>query len=111
VLPRYAITSISAAAILAGLSVAAASSDALIGAKVFVDRGNPPTFRLLDATESAQVGLGRSVFDTQWAAAGTPGVAGRVGIGPLFNATSCNACHHEGEGGRGPEGDGPAPIA
>jgi CxxC motif-containing protein (DUF1111 family) len=111
VLPRYAITSISAAAMLAGLSVAAASSDAPIGAKVFVDRGNPPTFRLLDATESAQVGLGRSVFDTQWAAAGTPGVAGRVGIGPLFNATSCNACHHEGEGGRGPEGDGPAPIA
>ena len=110
-LPRYAITSISAAAILAGLSGAAASSDAPIGAKVFVDRGNPPTFRLLDATESAQVGLGRSVFDTQWAAAGTPGVAGRVGIGPLFNATSCNACHHEGEGGRGPEGDGPAPIA
>ena len=45
-LPRYAITLISAAAILAGVSVAAASSDAPIGAKVFVDRGSPPTFHV-----------------------------------------------------------------
>jgi CxxC motif-containing protein (DUF1111 family) len=98
-------------AILVGLSAQAESSDAPIGVKAFVDRRNPPSYRLLDGAESEQVGLGRSVFDTQWTAAGTPGIAGRVGIGPLFNATSCNACHHEGEGGRGPEGDGPAPAA
>jgi CxxC motif-containing protein (DUF1111 family) len=40
-------------------------------------------------------------------------MAGRVGVGPLFNADSCNACHNQGEGerGQGPEGDGAAPIA
>jgi CxxC motif-containing protein (DUF1111 family) len=98
-------------AILVGLSAQAESPDAPVGGKAFVDRGNPPSYRLLDEAESAQVRLGRSVFDTQWAAAGTPGVGGRVGVGPLYNATSCNACHHEGEGGRGPEDDGPAPTA
>jgi len=97
-------------AILVALSAQAGSSDAPIGGKAFIDRRNPPSYRLLNRTESAQVSLGRSVFDTQWAAAGTPGIAGRVGVGPLFNATSCTACHHEGEGGRGPEGDGAAPT-
>jgi CxxC motif-containing protein (DUF1111 family) len=98
-------------AILVGLSAQAESPDGPIGGKPFIDRHNPPTYRLLDQSESARVDLGRSVFDTQWVAAGSPGIAGRVGLGPLFNATSCNECHNEGEGGRGPAGDGPAPIA
>jgi len=76
-------------AILVGLSAQAESPDAPVGGKAFVDRRNPPSYRLLDEAESAQVSLGRSVFDTQWAAAGTPGVGGRVGVGPLYNATSC----------------------
>jgi len=98
-------------AILVGLSAQAESPDAPVGGRAFVDRRNPPSYRLLNEAESAQVTLGRSVFDTQWAPAGTPGVGGRVGVGPLYNATSCNACHNEGEGGRGPEGDGAAPTA
>ena len=56
--------------------------------------------------ETAQFQLGRSVFATEWAAAGAPGVAGR-----LFNATSCSACHSEGGHGRGPTGDGLVPLA
>ena len=98
-------------AVLVGLSAQAESPDAPLGGKAFVDRRNPPSYRLLDAAESARDNLGRSVFDTQWVAAGSPGIDGRVGVGPLFNATSCNACHNEGEGGRGPAGDGPAPTA
>jgi CxxC motif-containing protein (DUF1111 family) len=98
-------------AILVGLTAQAESPDAPIGGKAFVDRRNPPSYRLLDQTESARGSLGRSIFDTQWVAAGSPGIAGRAGVGPLFNATSCSACHNEGEGGRGPAGDGPAPIA
>jgi CxxC motif-containing protein (DUF1111 family) len=98
-------------AVLVGLSAQAESADAPLGGKAFVDRRNPPSYRLLDAAESARDHLGQSVFDTQWVAAGSPGIAGRVGVGPLFNATSCNACHNEGEGGRGPAGDGPAPTA
>jgi CxxC motif-containing protein (DUF1111 family) len=97
-------------AILVGLSARAESPDATVGGKAFIDRRNPPSYRLLGEAESAQVTLGRSVFDTQWAPAGTPAVGGRVGVGPLYNATSCNACHNEGEGGRGPEGDGAAPT-
>jgi CxxC motif-containing protein (DUF1111 family) len=98
-------------AILVGLSAQAGSSDTPIGAQAFADRRNPPSYRLLDAIESAQVNLGQSVFDTQWLAAGVPGSAGRVGVGPLFNAASCTSCHDEGGRGRGPAGDGTAPIA
>src|SRR5215469_14601046 len=29
----------------------------------------------------------------------------------LFNATSCDSCHHAGAGGNGPTGDGPVPVA
>jgi CxxC motif-containing protein (DUF1111 family) len=98
-------------AILVGLSAQAGSSDASIGAEAFIERRNPPSYRLLDRTESAQVDLGQSVFDTQWLAAGMPGISGRVGVGPLFNAAACNACHDAGGRGRGPAGDGTAPIA
>jgi CxxC motif-containing protein (DUF1111 family) len=64
-----------------------------------------------DEIESAQFKLGQSVFDTEWVAAGAPGIPGRVGLGPLFNAASCTACHKEGAHGRGPTGDGPVPAA
>jgi len=60
--------------------------------------------------QSAQVALGESVFNTVWAPAGTPGVV-RRGLGPLFNAASCVACHVNGGRGHGPAGDGPAPPA
>ena len=96
---------------LIGLSARADNVDAPLGGKAFADRLHPPSFRPLDAGESAKVILGRSVFDTEWAPAGTSVTTGRVGVGPLFNANSCNACHNEGERGRGPVGDGPAPTA
>ena len=99
------------AAVLIALSAQAESPDAPIAGKAFVDRRNPPSYRLLDETESAQVKLGQSVFDTEWVAAGAPGIAGRVGVGPLYNAPSCNSCHNGGERGRGPAGDGTAPMA
>jgi len=82
-------------AILVGLGFRAESSDAPIRGEI----------------ESAQIKLGQSVFDTEWVAAGTPGSPGRVGLGPLFNAASCAACHKEGAHGRGPTGDGPVPAA
>jgi CxxC motif-containing protein (DUF1111 family) len=91
-------------------SAQAGNSDAPIGVKPFEDPHNPPSYRPLDASESSQVKLGLSIFNTLWAAAGTAGVEGRVGIGPLFNANSCNACHHDGGRARGPAGDGPAPT-
>ena len=86
----------------------------------------PPPGRLLSAPEPAQVALGRSIFNTQWSPASAPsadspsvdtppatalGSIRREGLGPLFNAASCNSCHNEGAGGRGPTGDGQIPIA
>ncbi len=81
-------------AVLVGLSAEAHCADAPI-----------------DQSRLARIGLGKSVFETQWAVAGTPGVAGRVGVGPLFNASACNVCHDGGERGRGPVGNGLAPSA
>lgn len=97
--------------ILAGLSSGAEGFDAPFGARAFVDPDHPPPYRPLDSRESAQVILGQSVFETQWVAAGMPSITGRVGLGPLFNATSCNACHSGGQRGQGPAGDGPVPTA
>jgi CxxC motif-containing protein (DUF1111 family) len=85
------------------------NTGAPIGRKPFEDPHNPPSYRPLDASESSQASLGLTIFTTQWAAAGTPGV-GRVGVGPLFNANSCNACHGGGGRGLGPAGEGAAPI-
>ena len=66
--------------------------------------------RSIGKTESAQLALGESVFNTVWVSGGTPGVA-RRGLGPLFNAASCAACHVNGGQGNGPVVDGPAPTA
>ena len=95
----------------------------------------PSRERLFRDPIPAQVALGRSLFNTQWSparalSANTPaaeapsvdalaaaptttqlGPARREGLGPLYNATSCNTCHNEGAGGRGPAGDGPIPTA
>ena len=87
--------------ILIFLSAFAHSSDVPIGSKPFVDHSHPPSYRLLDTAESTLAGLGQSVFEIQWAAAGTPGNT-RTGVGPLFNATSYNDCHHDGARGSGP---------
>jgi CxxC motif-containing protein (DUF1111 family) len=97
--------------VLVGLSAQAKGSDASVGGKTIADRPHPPSDRLLHETESARVDLGQSVFKTRWVAAGTPSTVRREGVGPLFNAASCDACHNDGSGGRGPTGDGPAPIA
>jgi CxxC motif-containing protein (DUF1111 family) len=63
-----------------------------------------------DEAEAARVKLGRTLFNTEWVAAGTTGVDRHKGLGPLFNATSCNACHKDGGRAPGPTGDGSVPI-
>lgn len=98
-------------AVLVGLSAQAHSAAAPIGGKPFVDPHHPPTYKPIEQSELAQIALGQSVFETQWVAVGMTGIAGRVGLGSLYNAASCNTCHNGGERGRGPEGDGPAPNA
>ncbi len=50
------------------------------------------------------------MLNTQWVPAGTPHAERRDGVGPLFNAPSCDECHNEGAHGRGPESGGLAPF-
>lgn len=60
--------------------------------------------------EVAAISTGRSVYDRHWVPAGKPGIG--QGLGPLFNANSCAACHGSGgEGGKAPATDGPAPAS
>jgi CxxC motif-containing protein (DUF1111 family) len=56
----------------------------------------------VDAGGQARIDLGHAVFNTQWHPAGTENAARRDGLGPLFNASACDACHNEGAHARGP---------
>jgi CxxC motif-containing protein (DUF1111 family) len=87
-----------------------AESDAL-GRRPFGDARDPPSYATLIEPEQARVELGHAVFNTQWVPAGTANAGRRDGLGPLFNAAACDACHNEGAHGRGPTGDGDAPGA
>jgi CxxC motif-containing protein (DUF1111 family) len=92
------------------LSVTRAASEAPIGTQPFTDHRNPPSYRKLSESELARYDLGMTVFNTQFVVAGTPNAGRRDGVGPLFNSSSCDACHNNGAHGRGPAEDGPAPA-
>ncbi len=100
------------AGILALFALAGIHADAdVLGRTAFTDARNPPFYQKLDESEHAQADLGHAVFNTQWVPAGTANASRRDGLGPLFNAAACDACHNEGAHGRGPTGDGDAPAA
>ncbi len=52
------------------------------------------------ATVSREFVEGRDLFEKIWEP-GRPGPAGGDGLGPLYNADSCAACHHQGAPGGG----------
>jgi len=88
---------------------APAPSAPSLGIAPFLNSRDPPFYRRLDAATQARAQLGHAVFNTQFVPAGTAG-GGRIdGLGPLFNAASCDECHNEGADARGPRADGPAP--
>jgi CxxC motif-containing protein (DUF1111 family) len=68
-------------------------------------------YPILDSAAAAAIDLGKSVFETQWTSASAPRIDARVGLGPMFNAASCNTCHFQGGHGEGPISDGPTPVA
>src|SRR5690349_19866538 len=56
----------------------------------------------LEATEVAAKPDGKELFNREWIA-GDPRSHGGDGLGPVFNDTSCVACHNQGgAGGSGP---------
>jgi CxxC motif-containing protein (DUF1111 family) len=96
------------AAALLGILTSTATA-APLDPQPFTDRRNPPSYRKLSEAELARFGLGMAVFNTHFVIAGTPDAGRLDGVGPLFNSSSCDACHNNGARGRGPTGDGPAP--
>ncbi len=102
------------AALVAGLAVCcnvALAERPAFGIEPFVNHRDPPFYLALSDAQRARADLGHEVLNTQWVPAGTPHAERRDGVGPLFNAPSCDECHNEGAHGRGPMGDGLAPFA
>jgi CxxC motif-containing protein (DUF1111 family) len=64
-----------------------------------------PARNLLEAHRPAFF-VGNSFFNVNWVIAPSS-VAGRDGLGPLFNARSCSGCHFKDGRGRPPEPDTP----
>ena len=69
----------------------------------------PRPWRALSADEQATFDLGYALFNTEWSPANQP-PGRRDGLGPIFNAQSCDACHNARRRGRGPRTDGDAPA-
>lgn len=94
----------------AGLNGAVFAAGTVTPYADFVDPREPPPYRALSSGERDAFELGHAVFNTQWVPAGTPRAQRRDGLGPLFNAASCDACHNNGARGQGPGGSGPLPV-
>lgn len=86
------------------------AAQSLFGVEPFIHHRDPPFFLPLDEAQRARAELGHEVLNTQWVPAGTPHAERRDGVGPLFNAPSCDECHNEGAHGRGPASAGLAPF-
>lgn len=63
----------------------------------------------LDVTKRAEFSIGNAFFNSPWVVAPASASA-RDGLGPLFNARSCDACHNNDGRGRPPE-HGEIPIS
>ena len=96
-------------AVLSSPLAVAGSGSALIGSMPYVDHRNQPPILPLSGALADRYQLGHAVFNTDFLAVGTPGAGRRSGLGPLFNAASCDECHNEGAHGRGPDYEGPMP--
>jgi CxxC motif-containing protein (DUF1111 family) len=64
----------------------------------------------LDVQQRAEFFIGNAFFNSPWIVAPASASA-RDGLGPLFNARSCDACHNNDGRGRPPEHAGERPIS
>ncbi len=78
---------------------------------VYLNHRDPPPYLPLSGSLAERYALGHAVFNTDFLPAGTAGAGRRLGLGPMFNASSCDECHNEGAHGRGPTGDGDLPTS
>lgn len=84
----------------------ASSSRVRLGGPATVSESGPNAFSLpipgLSVGDRRAFSVGNSLFRDNWVIA-PASAAGRDGLGPLFNANSCSACHPEDGRGRPPE--------
>lgn len=64
----------------------------------------------LDVQQRAEFFIGNAFFNSPWVAA-PASAAARDGLGPLFNARSCDACHNNDGRGQPPAKEGERPVA
>lgn len=94
-------------AVLPGLAVATVTPRI-----AFTGSGDPQALlQPLDADGRRRQQRGLALFNTDHVVAGTAGAAAIDGLGPVYNAASCDACHNSGHRARGPIADGPLPPA
>lgn len=98
-----------AAGCLFAAAIGSARAGEDFGRVTFTDRREPPPVAALDDGTRARFDLGLLVFNSAWAPAGTPRAERRDGIGPLFNAASCDGCHNNGARGRAAGREGLVP--
>lgn len=72
---------------------------------------NQPAAPESAARIAGDIQLGEQVFLKNWTALTGSNSTDRRGVGPLFNAASCQICHNDGLGGHAPADSGPAPVA
>jgi CxxC motif-containing protein (DUF1111 family) len=64
----------------------------------------------LEVDKRAEFFIGNAFFNSPWVVAPASASA-RDGLGPLFNARSCDACHNNDGRGRPPEHEGERPVS
>src|SRR5262244_615526 len=99
-------TAAAACAALCGAQLLAAASGSLSGGDGTVFDATRNAFSLatrnLREDHRPQFFVGNSFFNLNWIVA-PASVAGRDGLGPLFNARSCSGCHFKDGRGRPPD--------
>jgi CxxC motif-containing protein (DUF1111 family) len=103
------VTGLSAVLAILVCDALAVATSAPLGSLPYIDHRNQPPILPLSGALADQYQLGHAVFNTDFLAVGTPGAGRRSGLGPIFNAASCDECHNEGAHGRGPDHEGPLP--
>lgn len=76
----------------------------------FDDPRQPPTWRVIGSDEAAAHQFGQVIFNSTWLPAGAARAERRDGLGPVFNAASCDSCHNNGARTTAPRDDGRLPI-
>ncbi len=93
------------------LAFAAVPASAVQVIQPFDDPRDPPSWRPLTDAEQALHELGLTVFNTSWRPAGAARAERIDGLGPVFNAASCDACHSNGARARTAVEPGLIPVS